>query len=194
MKKCFITGLAALLPLAFTFWFIHLIVGLFTKPFTDGLRLIWGNSMPGAKGLSQILVVVFLFLAALLIGFVTRRFFFSQILYLADKFLHHIPFVNKIYKTSKELIHSLFGENKTPFRQVVLAPFPYPGAYCVGLVTADFFQGHDLVSVFIPTVPNPATGYIVILPRSELISIDISTEEAIKYVLSCGVIQPGAPA
>lgn len=192
MKKCFLTGLATLLPVAFTFWFIHLILALLTKPFTDFLTFVWGGSLPFTKGLSQVLVFVFLILAALVIGFVARRFFFSHLLQLGDRILHTIPFINKIYKTSKELVQSLFGETKTPFQQVVLLPFPYSGAYCIGLITAEAPNGDEKVSVFIPTVPNPATGYLVISPRSDLIFLKIPTEEAIKYVLSCGVIQPGS--
>lgn len=192
MKKCFLTGLVTLLPVAFTFWFVHLVLGLLTKPFTDILVIFWGESVPFATELSQIFVLVFLVLAALAIGFVTRRFFFDQILRWGDQLIHKIPFINKIYKTSKELIDSLFGETKTPFKQVVLIPFPYQGAYCVGLVTATAPNREDKLSVFIPTVPNPATGYIILSPKSELIFLDIPTEEAIKYVLSCGVIQPGS--
>lgn len=193
MKKCFLTGLATLLPVAFTFWFIHLILGLLTKPFTDFLTLVWGGHLPIPKGAVQILVLLFLILAALAIGFVTRRFFFSQLLRLGDQILHKIPFISKIYKTSKELVQSLFGENKTPFQQVVLVPFPYQGAYCIGLITADAPTSKGECTVFIPTVPNPTTGYLLISPREDLILLDIPTEEAIKYVLSCGVIQPGAP-
>lgn len=193
MKKCFLTGLVALLPIAFTFWFVNLVLGLLTRPFTDFIGLFGGDHLPFSKGLSQILVLVFLFFAALAIGFVTRRFFFDRLLRWGDQLIHAIPFINKIYKTSKELVTSLFGENKTPFKQVVLVPFPYKRAYCVGLVVADAPDKEDHLSVFIPTVPNPATGYLLVSPRSELIFLNLSTEEAFKYVLSCGVIQPGNP-
>jgi uncharacterized membrane protein len=189
MKKCFLTGLITLLPLAFTFWFVHLIFSLLTKPFTDLVKLIWPNA---PQGMTPLLVIAFLFVLTLGIGFVARKFFFSHLLEWGDKILQSIPFVSKIYKTSKELIHSLFGENKSPFNQVVLVPFPYPGAYCIGLLTAPAPLGENKTSVFIPTVPNPATGYLVVSDRDQLIYLNISSEEAIKYVLSCGVIQPGS--
>jgi len=188
MKKCFLTGLATLLPLAFTFWFVNLIFSLLTRPFADFVKLVWTGA---PKGVIPLLVLVFLFALTFCIGVVARKFFFSHLLEWGDKILQSIPFVNKIYKTSKELIHSLFGEEASPFKQVVLVPFPYKGAYCLGLVTTAAPNGEEKTSVFIPTVPNPATGYLIISPRSELIYLDISSEEAIKYVLSCGVIQPG---
>jgi uncharacterized membrane protein len=160
-----------------------------TKPFTDFVRLVWTNA---PKGVIPLLVLAFLFVLTLGIGFVARKFFFSHLLDWGDKILQSIPFVSKIYKTSKELIHSIFGEDKSPFNQVVLVPFPYAGAYCIGLVTAQAPTGENKTSVFIPTVPNPATGYLILSEKSNLIYLDISSEDAIKYVLSCGVIQPGS--
>jgi uncharacterized membrane protein len=104
--------------------------------------------------------------------------------------------VNKVYKTSKDIVKSIFGSKERSFSQVVMLPFPYKGAYCIGLIakeaprTCSEAEQEELVSVFIPTTPNPSTGFLVMCQKSELILLNMKTEEAIKYVVSCGVIQP----
>lgn len=130
------------------------------------------------------------------LGAVARRFFFGHMLRLGDRLLYKIPLVNKVYKTSKEIVKSLFGSKTGTFQQVVMIPFPYQGCYCLGLIareapkTCSKAEGDDLVSVFVPTTPNPTAGFLVISRKSELIHLDMKNEEAIKYIVSCAVIQP----
>ncbi|MBX7065905.1 MAG: DUF502 domain-containing protein [Parachlamydiales bacterium] len=202
MKKYFLTGLVTLLPLAVTIWVVRFLVRLFTDPFV-GLVSILTSRLPIAspqltRTLSQILVLVGLVLLTLFLGFAARKFFFSQLIRLGDRIISKIPIVNKVYKTSKEIVKSLFGSKEKSFSQVVLLPFPYQGAYCLGLIaksapqTCSDAEKSELVSVFIPTTPNPSTGYLVMCKKSELINLNMKTDEAIKYVVSCGVIQPEA--
>lgn len=204
MKKYFLAGLVTLLPLAATFWVISLIVRLLTDPFMDVLGTshlsfpLFAAHLPEPviKTISQILILITLFLFTLFLGFIARRFFFSRLLYLGDQLLRKIPLINKVYKTSTDIIHSLFRQDGTSFKQVVLLQFPYKGAYCVGLVSIDAPKTcssstqKNLVSVFIPTTPNPATGYLVMCDPKELIYLDMKSDEAIKYIVSCAVIQP----
>jgi len=150
--------------------------------------------------LSQIFILITLFFLVWFIGFVARRFFFNQLLRLGDKILTKIPIVNTVYKTSKEIVNSLFGTKERSFHQVVLTPFPYQGSYCIGLIarkapqTCSDAENSELISVFIPTTPNPTTGFLVMCNKSELIYLEMKPEEAIKYVVSCGVIQPDGKA
>jgi uncharacterized membrane protein len=201
MKKYFITGLVTLLPVAVTIWIVHFLIDHLTKPFL-GLVMILTDRLPIASSqlirtLSQLLILLSLFFLILFLGFTARRFFFNQILRLGDTFLDRIPLVNKVYKTSKEIVKSIFATEQRSFTQVVMIPFPYPGSYCIGLIAKKAPQAcseaehHELVSVFIPTTPNPSTGYLVMCQKSEMIYLNMKTEEAIKYVVSCGVIQPG---
>lgn len=201
MKKYFLTGLVTLLPLAVTIWVVNFLVNFLTKPFV-GLVMMETDKLPFTsaqviKTISQILVLIGLILFTLFLGFVARRFFFNQLFRLGDRILINIPLVNKVYKTSKDIVKSIFGSNQKAFQQVVLIPFPYKGAYCVGLIaknapaTCSKADSNELMSVFIPTTPNPSTGYLVMCPKSEMIYLSMKTEEAIKYVVSCAVIQPG---
>lgn len=203
MKKYFITGLVTLLPIAVTITIVHYLVDFLTKPFV-GLVMLLTEQIPIAspqviRTLSQIIVLISLFLLMLFLGFVARKYFFNQLLRIGDKFLDRIPLVNKVYKTSKEIVKSIFGTKQKSFTQVVMIPFPYEGSYCIGLIAKKAPQAcsdaekAELVSVFIPTTPNPSTGYLVMCQKSEMIYLDMKTEEAIKYVVSCGVIQPDEP-
>jgi uncharacterized membrane protein len=204
MRKYFLTGLATLLPLAVTFWVLSFIVRFLTTPF-EGVVISFLNSFSGFSGhvskgptrfISEMIVLIVLFLFILLLGFVARRYFFHTLLKFGDRVLYKIPLVNKIYKTSKDIVISLFNTQSQSFKQVVLLSFPYEGAYCIGLISSDAPKtcsdsaGEDMVSVFIPTTPNPTTGYLVMSKKSDLIYLKMKTEEAIKYVVSCAVIIP----
>lgn len=204
MKKYFLPGLVLLLPIAITIWLAHFILTFLTKPFVGGMSALLHrlpvNPLLATESrihlLAQCLILIALFVCTLFIGFVARKYFFRHVLSLADRFLHKIPLVNKVYKTSKEIVQSLFMPNKNAFKQVVMIPFPYKGSYCIGLVSNDApktcseAQETELVSVFVPTTPNPTTGFLILCPRSELIHLEMRSEEAIKYIVSCAVIQP----
>lgn len=209
MKKYFLTGLVTLLPLAVTIWIIHFVVRFLTKPFMGIVTALLHHLINGRsktilsdgeiRTISQILILIGLFLTIFILGFIARKYFFNQLLRLGDKILHKIPLVNKVYKTSKEIVKALFMSKENSFKQVVMIPFPYAGCYCLGLIArhapraCSESQGEEMLSVFIPTTPNPTTGYLVISPKSELIYLDMKPQDAIKYIVSCGVIQPEKP-
>jgi len=204
MKRYFFAGLVTLLPLAITVWVVVFIVNFLTRPFMGWVTewvsvspyLAFLNSNQAIRTFSQILILFALFLITLLLGFFARRFFFRSMLRLGDRILERLPLVSKVYKTTKEIIQSLFSAKKGSFKQVVLLRFPYETCYCIGLISntsptvTSKSGGKEMLTVFIPTTPNPTTGYMVMIPKSELIYLDMKTDQAIKYVVSCGVVQP----
>lgn len=202
MKKYFLTGLVTLLPLAVTIWVVHFFVDFLTKPFIGVVSVLTAqlpiDSPHLIQKITQVLILIGLFILTFIIGFVGRRFFFNQIIRLSDKILTKIPLVNKVYKTTKDIVNSLFSSNEKSFKQVVLLQFPYPGAFCIGLVgktspkTCSDAEKKELVSIYIPTTPNPSTGFLVMCEKKDLIFLNMKTEQAIKYVVSCAVIQPEA--
>lgn len=204
MKKYFLTGLATLLPLAVTVYVVLFVVDLLTHPFV-GIVTRFLMRIPIAipfmtpdviHTISQILVLISLFGFTLVLGVLARWFFFNALVTLGDDLLQKIPLVNKIYKMTKEIIQTLFSGERNSFKQVVMVPFPYKGCYCLGLVTREApkasskSQGVEMVSVFIPTTPNPTSGFLLMSPKSDLIELTMKPEQAIKYIVSCGVIQP----
>ncbi|MDE3046339.1 MAG: DUF502 domain-containing protein [Verrucomicrobiota bacterium] len=204
MKKYFLTGLATLLPVAITIYVIHFMIDFLTRPFVGIVTKLLSRlpispmgfltSLPMVKVIARCLILLTLFLLTLLVGMVARWFLVDKLAKLGDYLLQRIPLVNKVYKTMRDIIRTLFSSNQNSFKQVVMIPFPSKESYCLGLVTREAPHNGspgDRISVFIPTTPNPTTGFMVITERSELIYLDMKSEDAVKYVLSCGVIKPG---
>jgi uncharacterized membrane protein len=208
MKKYFITGLVILLPLAVTIAVVGFIINFLTQPFigmvssflahlhiiNEGFLFLSPEQL--LKYGSQLLILVILFLFTLGLGMVTRWFFIKALLHLSDRILHRIPIVNTVYKTTQDIIKTLFVSDKNSFKYVVMVPFPHPGVYVIGLIARESPQicsekaNADLISVLVPTTPNPTTGFLLMFKKEELIYVDMKPEEAIKFIVSCGVIVP----
>lgn len=208
MKKYFITGLVILLPLAVTIAIVIFIVNFLTQPFI-GLVSQFLSSIPSlnrdflflkqANVLhygSQILILICLFFFTFFLGMIARWFFFKSLISLGDKILHRIPIINKVYKTTQEIIKTLFVTDKNSFKQVVMVPFPNDDAYVIGLVARDApnickeTTHKNLISILVPTAPNATTGYLLMYDREKVIYLDMKPEDAVKYIVSCGVITP----
>lgn len=202
MKKYFLTGLATLLPLAITIYVVTFFVNFLTRPFLEIvshlLDKIWFFGevpLPVIRFISQILILVGLFGFTILLGAVARWFFVKTLIWVGDGILRKIPFLNKVYKTIKDIIEILFASKKKSFKQVVMVRFPNQHCFSLGLVASDAPPGIgknsiERVSVFLPTTPNPTTGFLIVCPSDDLIYLDMKSDDAIKYILSCGMIQP----
>jgi uncharacterized membrane protein len=208
MKKYFLTGLVILLPLAVTILVIGFIINSITGPFYSLVSGSLNHLLPQGEGflflshdqllryLTKILILAALFVFILFLGVITRWFFFKSLISLSDKILHRIPLINTVYKTTQDIIKTLFVSDKNSFKQVVMVPFPREGIWALGFISRESpascskSVGKDLVSVLIPTTPNPTSGFLLMFPREDLVLVDIRTEDAIKYIVSCGVIIP----
>lgn len=211
VRKHFITGLIFLLPLAVTVAIVIFIVNFLTQPFVGFAENLLRSMDLHTKGFflisedqiihygSQVLILLCLFLLTVFLGVLTRWFFIHSLLNVGDYILHRIPFVNKLYKTSQDIIRTLFTSQTDSFKQVVMVPFPNLNTFCMGLVTRESppqcctSSDSDLVSVFLPTTPNPTSGYLLMFRKEDIHYLDMSVEDAVKFVISCGVIYPGAP-
>ena len=194
------TGLVMLLPLALTIWIIGSLIGWLTGPFigiiekiliTTGLAGTPILFMSAEKVLflvSQVLVLAFLFAFILLIGVVGRHILFSYLIRFGDAILNKIPVISSVYKTSQELIQTILTTDNRAFKQVVLVPFPHAECWSIGLVTREGPAAPNLVAVFVPTTPNPTSGYLIMYDRTKIIPVEMSVEEAFRYVISCGVL------
>ncbi len=206
MKKYFITGLVILLPLTLTIAIIMFMVNLFTAPFIGVVQSIlsWfgllntGFLFLSAQEIqvvvSKIIVLVLLFFLTVALGILGRWFFFHYMISLWDYVLHRIPLVSSIYKACQEVIKTLFEPNTKSFKQVVLVPFPSLDTYSIGLVTGDPMTGlphmkeEKVFSVFVPTTPNPTSGFIMLFAEKDIVFLEMKVEDALKYILSCGVV------
>lgn len=208
MKKYFITGLVILLPLAVTVAVFLFLVNFFTAPFIGFVSGALTHIPAISKGLfifsedqligyiSRILILLALFICTLALGFVARWFLLHSLISFTDKILCKIPLISTVYKTSQDLIKTLFVSDKKSFQKVVMVEFPRPGVFVVGLIaresppTCCASTGKNLISVLVPTTPNPTTGFLMMFEEQDLIYIDMKPEDAIKYIVSCGVIIP----
>lgn len=207
MKKHFLTGLAILLPVVVTIALVVFLINLLTKPFVgivssllSQFPLLDRNFFFLSKAdlilyTSKCLILIFLFFLTVGLGILARWLFTHTLLKLFDQVLDRIPLVNTVYKTTKEIIKTLFSD-KNPFNQVVIVPFPHEKSFVLGLIAGEAptvckkALDESLVSVFVPTTPNPTNGFLFLFKRSEIIEISMPPEDAIKYIVSCGMINP----
>lgn len=149
--------------------------------------------------LAALLIVLLLLY---LVGVLVRNILGKRLYQLGDKLLGRIPFINRLYIGTRQVIEALFQQRRTLFQEVVLIEYPRRGVYAMGFVTAAVpvaYTKHlnseaaaqECVSIFIPTTPNPTSGWFCIAPRSEIIHLDISTGEAMKLIVSGGAVYPG---
>ncbi len=182
MKKYFITGLIILLPLAVTITVIGFIINFLTGPFVGMVSSLLTHFNIINRGFlflspeqvirygSQFLILFSLFIITVGLGILTRWFFINGLLRLSDKILHKIPIVNTVYKTTQDIIKTLFVSDKNSFKNVVMVPFPRPDVYALGLIARESTTvcsdaaGEALTSVLIPTTPNPTTGFFINVP------------------------------
>lgn len=204
MKKYFITGLVILLPLAVTLAVIVFIFNLLTEPFAGALSALLrhynlldsGFFIFSGKQLqffiSQIFVLLFMFFFTVLLGFIARWFFVHYLIRFWDYIFHNIPFVSTLYKACKDVINTIFASKTKSFKQVVLVPFPSSESKSIGLVTQDNLIWDEgtapLTAVFVPTTPNPTSGFLMMFDPKDITYVDMRVEDAFKYVISCGVI------
>jgi uncharacterized membrane protein len=200
MKKYFASGLIALLPLALTWWVISFLLGVLTNPFTgaaqallsvlglDRFSFLFLSPAQVTAILSTILVLAFLFVFIVVIGMIGRHIFFRYFTLIGDKILSRIPVVGSIYKTSQELISTILTTSNKSFKKVVLVPFPTPESRAIGFVTRDETEFEGRMAVFMPTTPNPTSGFLMLFHKSEVTPLDMKVEEALRYVISCGVL------
>lgn len=196
MKRYFITGLIILLPLAVTLSIAAFFFNLLTEPLAGAVSYvlnryhIFTGSSQFQYFISQVLILIFFLLFTIGVGMITRYFFVKSLFSLWDYLIHKIPLIRSIYRTSQDVVHTLFTSKESAFKQVVLAPYPYPGCYAIGFMTQRDISafGGSKVSVFMPTTPNPTSGFLMLYEENELIYLDMKVEDAFKYVISCGVI------
>lgn len=206
MKKYFITGLVLLLPLALTFIIVVFLFNLLTEPFVGfvkGAMNYYGLFQTGFLffsadeiqiWISRVFILLLLFFFTVFLGMIARLVFIHYIIRFWDYIFHQIPFVRAIYKTCQDVIRTIFKNDTHSFKQVVMVRFPNAETSSLGLVTRDNFPntppevGGNKVAVFVPTTPNPTSGFLMLFDPEDITYLDMSVEDAFKYIISCGVI------
>jgi uncharacterized membrane protein len=198
-RNYFLTGLVVAGPIAITlyltWWFVTWVDGL-VRPFVP-IAYRPETYLPfGLPGSGLIVAVI----ALTLLGFLTANLIGRTLVDLGERLLSRIPAVRAIYRGLKQVFETLFSGNGSSFRRVGLVEFPSPGMWSIVLISqspspevARRLPGQEEhISVFLPCAPNPTTGFFFYVPKSKIIEVDMSTEDAATLIMSAGVVQPGS--
>ncbi len=204
-RASFLTGLAVVLPAAISVGALAWVFGTVAK-FTDTLLFFLPDQLThrdhGQGTMFWYWSVVAFLLAILLIcgvGVLARYYLGQKMIEWVDSFLLQVPFFNKIYSATKQ-VNDAFSGNRTSFKTVVAVEFPHPGSYSIGFLTgeepseAQVKLRQKLLSVFVPTTPNPTSGFLLLVPEEKVTRLEMSVADGIKYIISLGSIAPGLPS
>ena len=196
MKRYFITGLLVLVPLLITLWVLATLIGIMDQ----SLLLLPSAWRPEAQlgyritGLGALLTLLSVFVT----GLVATNFFGKQLIIMWEALLGRVPVVKSIYHSVKQVSDTLFSGSGQAFRKALLVQFPHQGSWTIAFLTGqpggdvtNHLQG-EYVSVYVPTTPNPTGGYFLMMRKSDVIELDMSVDEALKYIISMGVVTPNA--
>lgn len=193
VKKYFITGLLILVPLVATLWVLQLVVGTMDQV----IRLFpveWRQHAPlNIPGIGVVLTVAIV----LAVGLATHNFVGRKLVAIWERILQKIPFVRSVYSSVKQVSDTVLSPNGQAFRQAVLIEFPRPECWTIGFVVGspgpevEMLLRNGPQTIFVPTAPNPTSGYLIMLPPAQIHGLDMSVDEALKFIISLGVMIPG---
>jgi uncharacterized membrane protein len=194
MRKYFVTGLLILVPLIITLWVLSTVVGtldqsLLLLPQQWRPDTLVGFHIPLLGTIFTLLIVFFTGLAA-------RNFIGNQVLRGWELLLTRIPVVNSIYSSVKQVSDTLLSSSGNAFRKAVLVEYPRQGSWTIAFVTgipSGEVKTHlngDFISLYVPTTPNPTSGFFLMVPREQTIELEMSVDVALKYIVSMGVVAP----
>lgn len=198
VRNIFITGLLVTLPIAFTIFILNFLfktLDNWLSPSITKLLILAGAPIledfrvPGL-GVAATVFIIFL------VGVLTKNIFGAKLVQLGEMIVEKIPIVRNIYTGAKQVVTTIAHTDTNAFNRVVLIEFPRKGIHAMGFVTSEtkgevqaLTEG-DVVSVFIPTTPNPTSGFLVFLPQNDIIDLTMSVEDGIKLIISCGIVTP----
>jgi len=193
LKRYFLTGLLVLLPgtiSVFVLWRLFFALDRILGQLIDRYT---GYHVPGVG-------LVALFAIIIGIGAIASNIFGRRLIRVVERLVERIPIIRWIYRTTKQLFSTVLEDRSTSFRKVVLVPFPHKGIYSVAFLTSsssgvvDRVLGKRFVSVFLPTTPNPTSGYFLMVPEDEVIPLDISVNDGLKLIITAGALSDDVAA
>ncbi|HZC56974.1 MAG TPA: DUF502 domain-containing protein [Xanthobacteraceae bacterium] len=198
IRTYFLTGLVVAGPAAVTLWLIwwfvtwvdNLVRPLIPVDYRPETYL--PIKIPGTG-------LIIVFVALTLLGFLTANFIGRKLVEFGESLLHRMPIVRPIYRTAKQIFHTLFSKSESSFRKVALVEFPSPGMWSLVFLTqsptkeiSSHLPAAEHVSAFMPCTPNPTTGFFFYVPKRDVIDLDITVEQAMTVIMSAGIVQPGS--
>tara|TARA_B110001454_G_C12648293_1_gene404320 strand:- start:313 stop:936 length:624 start_codon:yes stop_codon:yes gene_type:complete len=202
VKKYIFTGLLVWLPLAITIWVLMNVVGALDGVFTWLLHAVMAVlptelhqpllGLRDVPGLSVLILVTALWVTGVAATNIAGQWLVNQ----SNRIISHIPIVKSIYTSVKQVSDTLFSSSGQAFRQAVLVEYPRQGSWTIAFVTGKptgevgALLPEDMLTLYVPTTPNPTSGFMLIVPRSDVRELHMSVDEALKYIISMGVVAP----
>lgn len=195
LRNYFLTGILVTAPLVITFYAAYVVVSFIDNTVTGLLPDMYNPntylpfSVPGVG-------IIVLFTWLVVIGFLTANFLGRLLLKWGEAVLDQMPVIRNVYSAIKQVLETVLRSKSTAFREVVLVEYPRAGLWCMGFVSGTTkgevqnLTAHEIVNVFIPTTPNPTSGFLLFVPRKDLTTLHMTVEEGIKMVVSGGIITP----
>jgi uncharacterized membrane protein len=191
LQHLFATGFLFLLPIALTFSLFSFFFNLIKK----WLGPIKQLNIPIISDIPHYEIILFIFFI-FIIGVLIKAFILKPLVIILEESLSKIPLIRTVYKGLKQLVHAFTSHDEKSFRKVVLVQYPRAGAYSIGFLTKEIPQiisKHNLVGVYVPHTPNPATGNFIMVSPDQIEETDLTTQEATALVISGGIVQPNRP-
>ncbi|MCK4533910.1 MAG: DUF502 domain-containing protein [Syntrophobacterales bacterium] len=194
IKGIFLTGIAAIIPIGVTFYVFYLIIGLMNKL----VRIIPARFHPDQilpfhiPGLGVMITLILIFVA----GLVTKSYLGKKAVVLGEKLVGKIPLARGIYNALKKLVDALLSDKGQSFKKAVLIEYPRKGLYSIAFVTGESRgevqsrTSQRCVNLFVPTTPNPTSGFYIMIPETDVIHLDMTVEEAFTLIVSGGIVSP----
>ena len=202
-RNAFLTGLLIFLPLGTTIFVLNFLLGLFQGPVTVLVEQLGVEEESFFFGMGTLLAIVGLLIGVLsltLLGFLSNYFLGRVFISVTEKILGKVPFLSTVYRSAKQIVETFGKENRAVFKEVVMIEYPRPDCYVLGFVTTEASGetveaiGKNLTNVFVPTTPNPTSGFLLLLPRKDIFPLEMSVGEGMKMLISGGAVIPSSKA
>lgn len=195
ISSFFLSGLLMLLPVTITIIVFKFLLNLFRGWLTPlcNLEPVCLRAIPGFEFVLALMIII-------VIGIISRIFIFKKIVHISEQFIDQIPFVRAVYSGIKQIVHAFTHQDKESFQQVVWVEFPSTGCFSIGFLTGPVHpsvapdNSTEYFSIFVPTVPNVATGHYVVVSKDHFRIAAITRQEALSMVISGGIVQPTIPS
>ena len=194
----FITGIIVILPIVLTLWLLAAAYNAVNEGILNPLIKYFAPRLTNVylEYTARTIVLLVLIMLVVLMGFATRIIFIRKVFAAGEKIFFKVPMIGKVYVTMKQISKAFLGERKGIFKAPVLVEYPRKGVHSIGFLTSEAKgeiqrkTNKKLVNVFIPTTPNPTSGILLLVPEDEIVDLSMSVEEAMKLIISGGVVAP----
>lgn len=185
IRKIFLTGLVVILPIGITLWVLKMLFDKIDPILGGTINKLLGTNIPGLGLLAVLLIIV-------IIGIITSNYLGKKIIELMDMIFVKIPIIKTIYSPLKDILKNISNSESNNFKKAVFVDYPKEGSLSIGFITKEhvMFNGEERTAIFVPTTPNPTSGFLLYLTKDDYKELDMPVDVALKTIISLGNISP----